>query len=114
MRTIDFIKSEEKRVRIAKESLSIYAPLAARIGMYKIRDELQDLSFAQIYPEARNYIVEKLLELRESKKDLIDKIIIELKADENMDKIKCNILKPFINYIIQLIYPYLIISTITD
>jgi hypothetical protein len=44
--------------------------------------------------------------------ELIDKIIIELKADENMEKIKCNILKPFINYIIQQIYPYLIISVI--
>lgn len=80
MQTINFIKSPERRVRISAESLAIYAPLAARIGMYKIRDELQELSFAQIHPEARNYIVEKLDELRESKRDIIENIIDDLKA----------------------------------
>ncbi len=78
MRTINFISSEEKRKRISEESLAIYAPLAARIGMYKIRDELQELSFAQINPESRNYIVEKLNELKESKRDIIEKIISDL------------------------------------
>ncbi|MFT7087821.1 MAG: GTP pyrophosphokinase [Rickettsiales bacterium] len=79
MQTIDFIKSEEKRVRISKESLAIYAPLAARIGMYKIRDDLQELSFAQINPEAQKYILDKLTELKESKKDVIEKIFFDLK-----------------------------------
>lgn len=78
MRTIHFIKSEERRVKISSESLAIYAPLAARIGMYKIRDELQELSFEQINPEGRKYIVEKLEELRESKRDLVEKIIEDL------------------------------------
>ena len=80
MRTINYIKSTEKRVRIANESLSIYAPLAARIGMYQIRDELQELSFAQINPEARDYISEKLSELKERKKNIVKKIIKELKG----------------------------------
>lgn len=80
MRTIDFISSKERRVRISNESLAIYAPLAARIGMYQIRDELQELSFAQINPEAQNFIIEKLKESKEKKKDIIEKIIQDLKT----------------------------------
>lgn len=68
MRTIEFIESEEKRVRISSESLNIYAPLAARIGMYTIRDELQELSFAQVNPEAKSYIVKKLTDLKNTEK----------------------------------------------
>ncbi|MFT6107045.1 MAG: GTP pyrophosphokinase, partial [Rickettsiales bacterium] len=79
MQTINFIKSEEKRIRISKDSLMIYAPLAARIGMYKIRDDIQELSFAVVNPEARSYIIDKLGELEESEKDIIEKIFIELK-----------------------------------
>ena len=84
MRTINFIESEERRVKIANESLAIYAPLAARIGMYKIRDELQELSFEQINKEARNYIVEKLSEFQESAQSIVKQIISDLqqKIDE--------------------------------
>jgi len=90
MRTIHFIKSEERRVKISTESLAIYAHLAARIGMYKIRDELQELSFEQINPESRQYIVEKLEELKESKRDIVEKIIEDLQ--EKMDgQIECKI-----------------------
>jgi len=91
MQTINFINSEEKRIRIATESLVIYAPLAARIGMYKIRDELQELSFAQINSEAQDYIVSKLTELKESKKDVIDKIIIDLQEKVITSQIKFEI-----------------------
>ena len=91
MQTIDFIKSEERRVRISSESLTIYAPLAARIGMYKMRDELQELSFAQVNPEARDYIITKLVELKESKKDVIEKIIFDLKEKLAASKINFEI-----------------------
>ncbi len=91
MQTIDFIKSEERRVRISSESLTIYAPLAARIGMYKIRDELQELSFAQVNPEAQDYIITKLVELKESKKDVIEKIIFDLKEKLAASKINFEI-----------------------
>ncbi|MFT6076999.1 MAG: GTP pyrophosphokinase [Myxococcota bacterium] len=87
MQTINFIKSEEKRVRIAKESLAIYAPLAARVGMYKIRDDIQELSFAVINPEAQSYIIDKLDELEESEKDIIDKIFADLKGAIDASKI---------------------------
>ncbi|MDA0901843.1 MAG: RelA/SpoT family protein, partial [Proteobacteria bacterium] len=79
MRTIEFISSDAKRMRIANESLAIYAPLAARIGMYQIRDELQELSFAQINHEAEQYIRNKL------NKNTVKKIIKELKEKISKD-----------------------------
>lgn len=88
MRTLSYVPSREKKVRKAKESMDIYAPLAARIGLNKIKDELQELCFAIIDPEARNQIVDGLLELREKKKDLIDKVTSDLKelfASENFE-----------------------------
>lgn len=78
MRTLHYVPSEEKRVKKARESLDIYAPLAARIGLNKIKDELQELSFAIIDAESRNNIIEKLEELRETKKNIIDRIITDL------------------------------------
>lgn len=49
MRTLHFIKKEEKRQRIAQETLDIYAPLAGRMGMHEVREELEDLSFEQLH-----------------------------------------------------------------
>src|SRR3954451_24345681 len=52
MRTLHFIKSEEKRRRIARETMDIYAPLAERVGMYEYMREMQLLAFEQLEPEA--------------------------------------------------------------
>ena len=60
MRTLDSISDEDKRKRIAKETMEIYAPLSDRMGMNHIRDELEDLSFRNLNPEARNLVVERL------------------------------------------------------
>src|SRR5690349_11353252 len=65
MRTLRFIKSDEKRRRIARETMDIYAPLAERIGMHRMKDELEDLAFAELYPEARQSIRARLAFLRE-------------------------------------------------
>ena len=51
MRTLQFHDNEEKRKKIAKETLDLYAPLAHRLGMYRIKAELEDLSLKYIYPE---------------------------------------------------------------
>jgi len=60
MRTIESIMDDSKKQRISKETMEIYAPLADRMGMNFIRDELEDLSFNQLNPEARKLIVNKL------------------------------------------------------
>tara|TARA_Y100000590_G_scaffold465970_1_gene639853 strand:+ start:3597 stop:5339 length:1743 start_codon:yes stop_codon:yes gene_type:complete len=60
MRTLNSIENKERRFRIAKETMEIYAPLSDRMGMNHIRDELEDLSFQKLNPEARNLIVQKL------------------------------------------------------
>src|SRR5919204_760150 len=52
MQTLHFIKSEEKRRRIARETMDIYAPLAERIGMHEYMREMQLLAFEQLEPEA--------------------------------------------------------------
>jgi GTP diphosphokinase / guanosine-3',5'-bis(diphosphate) 3'-diphosphatase len=63
MRTLNHIENPEKRRRIAQETLDIYAPLAGRIGMQNMREELEDLAFAELNPEARNSIVTRLARL---------------------------------------------------
>src|SRR3954452_12224884 len=64
MRTLRFIQSDEKRRRIARETMEIYAPLAERIGMHRMKDELEDLAFAELYPEGRQSIIARLALLR--------------------------------------------------
>lgn len=78
MRTLSHVPSSEKRQRKARESLDIYAPLAARIGLNKIKDELQDLAFAELDPESRNFIISNLNEIRETKQNVIEQIIQDL------------------------------------
>jgi guanosine-3',5'-bis(diphosphate) 3'-pyrophosphohydrolase len=60
MRTLNSVNDIDKRKRIAKETMEIYAPLSDRMGMNHIRDELEDLSFSELNPEARHLIVDKL------------------------------------------------------
>ena len=66
MRTLHHIKSPEKRRRIAKETMDIYAPLAERIGMYEYMREMQLLAFEQLEPEAYETITTRLQHIREN------------------------------------------------
>ncbi|MBC6439580.1 MAG: bifunctional (p)ppGpp synthetase/guanosine-3',5'-bis(diphosphate) 3'-pyrophosphohydrolase [Rhodospirillales bacterium] len=79
MRTLHHIKKDEKRLRVARETMEIYAPLAERIGMQALKDELEDLAFREINPSARASIVERLRYLREGGGDLIPRIVDRLK-----------------------------------
>ena len=64
MRTLGFIKSAEKRERIARETLDIYGPLARAIGVHRICAELEELAFEHLNPEGRTAIVKRLEQMR--------------------------------------------------
>ena len=78
MRTIDFIKDKDKRNRIAKETLEIYAPIAERMGMQEIRAELAELCFKVLEPSVRDTIVKRLDLLRSQDDNILKKTISKL------------------------------------
>jgi GTP diphosphokinase / guanosine-3',5'-bis(diphosphate) 3'-diphosphatase len=80
MRTLNFIQKPEKRRRIAQETADIYAPLAGRIGMQNMREELEDLAFAELQPEARNTILARIAQLRDDSGDRVARIADQIKA----------------------------------
>lgn len=91
MRTLFYVPSMSKKTKKARESLEIYAPLAGRIGLAKIKDEMQELAFAILEPEARSQIIEKLNELREKNKNLLEKIAEDLSDLFKREGIECEV-----------------------
>ncbi len=79
MRTLHFIKSGEKRRRIAHETMDIYAPLAERVGMYEYMREMQLLAFEQLEPEAYAIITGRLAQIRSSEGGQVDAIALAIK-----------------------------------
>lgn len=79
MRTLHFIPKEEKRRRIARETMDIYAPLAERIGMYDFMREMQLLAFRELEPEAYQSITGRLDKLTRGGSDRIVKISEEIR-----------------------------------
>ena len=78
MRTLKFVKENEKKIRKAKETMEIYAPLADRMGMNRIRDELEDLSFSILNSDARNLIEERLKFIKNNREDNFKSISSDL------------------------------------
>ncbi len=91
MRTIDFIDNDNKKTNIALETLEVYAPLAQRLGMKEWQDELEDLSFKIINPEARKSIIDRLQYLKSKDENIIDEIRYELKKIFLQEDIFCKI-----------------------
>lgn len=78
MRTLNHIFSDDKRRRIARETMEIYAPLAERMGMQQVKDELEDLAFNYLNPEARESVQSRLNYLYENADYSIEAIIEEI------------------------------------
>jgi len=91
MRTIDAIEKIEKKERIAKETMEIYAPLADRMGMHRIRDELEDLSFKILNNKARELIKVRLDKVKHDKVNNFNSISLQLSELLNEYKINATI-----------------------
>ena len=78
MRTLHYVRRVDRRERIAHETMDIYAPLAGRIGMDKVKTELQNRSFAELEPEANSTIQARLNYLRGQGADVIEEVRQEL------------------------------------
>jgi len=91
MRTLSSVKDESKKIRKAKETMEIYAPLADRMGMNKIRDELEDLSFSILNKDARKLILDRLIFIKNKREDLISKVSEQLTELLKANKIDAEI-----------------------
>ena len=78
MRTIEFMPTEESRLRISRETLDIYAPLARRVGLSIFATELEELAFKQVNPVAYAAITKRLEELVEDDTSMLDRIRSDL------------------------------------
>lgn len=78
MRTLHYVQRTDRRQRIARETLDIYAPLAERIGMDRVKTELQDIAFVNLEPDADATIRARLNYLRGQGADMIEQIRCEL------------------------------------
>ena len=92
MRTIDAILKVKKKERIAKETMEIYAPLADRMGMHRIRDELEDLSFKVLNNKGRELIKKRLDEIKEDKVNSFNSISLQISELLNEYKINAEII----------------------
>ena len=99
MRTIKYIKNPDKRRRIAIETMEIYAPLAERIGMHEMKDELEHISFTEMDPEAFESIVARLTYMVEEsptlEKDMTDAVMAVLKEHNIKGRVSGRIKRPY-------------------
>ena len=80
MRTIKSMRAE-KQVQKSRETMDIYAPLAGRMGMQWMREELEDLAFKVLNPEARNSIMRRFLTLQKESGDVVHQISADIRAE---------------------------------
>lgn len=90
LRTLEYLP-EEKQRRIAEESLELFAPLAGRLGMSRVKAEFEDLAMKFLYPEAYAMLSEKLAAHRPQHEATIQKVINILRADLQSENIQAEI-----------------------
>jgi len=92
MRTINFVKDKNKQIRIATETMEIYAPLADRMGMNRIRDELEDLSFEVLNKDARELIKKRLDEIKDNKVISFNSLSLDFSSLLNQNNLNAQII----------------------
>ncbi|WP_284165099.1 bifunctional (p)ppGpp synthetase/guanosine-3',5'-bis(diphosphate) 3'-pyrophosphohydrolase [Frigidibacter sp. SD6-1] len=90
MRTIKSLKAE-KQARKARETMDVFAPLAGRMGMQYMREELEDLSFKVLNPEARSSIIRRFITLQRETGDVIHKITADIRLELEKEKIEADV-----------------------
>ena len=91
MRTLSFIKKPEKQQRIARETMDIFAPLAERIGLTRIQQELEDNAFAVLNGEMRQSIINRLDFLTSEAEITIPTIAVELQDTLSRIGLECSV-----------------------
>lgn len=91
MRTIGALRPDKRR-RIAKETLEIFAPIANRLGINTIKNELQELGFEALYPMRYKVLKEAVKRARNNRKEIINSILEDIKGRINENHIECRIL----------------------
>ena len=91
MQTLKYVKSQERRQRIAKETLDIYAPLASRVGVQKMKETLEDLAFKEINFQAYETTHNRLKYLCSSSEQPIEEIVLDIRQLLDEAKIKARI-----------------------
>ncbi len=92
MRTLQYVKNDSKKINTSLETLEVYSPLAQRLGIKEWQDELDDLAFKNINPDARNSIIERLDYLNSKDSNVVDEIRYELKKTLLAEDINCKII----------------------
>ena len=91
MKTLGFLSDHHKKLRISVETLEVYAPLAQRLGMRDWQEQLENLSFYYINPEAHNSISERLDYLNTKDENIIDEVMHSLKEIFSEENTECQI-----------------------
>ena len=90
MRTMRYMKPEKRR-SIAQETLDIYVPLTHRFGLYKLKTELEDLSFKYVNPDEYQKIVDALIENKERREKYVQSVIGPLQIKMALEDFDCTI-----------------------
>ena len=88
MRTLKYLKNKNRRKRIATETLEIYAPLAARIGMHEMREELEDLAFSETEPEIRSILFERIKVSKKKNNKIVKEITDKISKILKLNNVK--------------------------
>jgi RelA/SpoT family (p)ppGpp synthetase len=91
MRTLGVMRPDKRR-RIARETLEIYAPIATRLGMNKVRLELEDLGLAALYPQRYRVLKESVIKARGNRKEILNKIETSIKRRLRQENLNGDVL----------------------